>query len=110
MLVKELYKKQEELDRYILDKKSLHGSDRLEITGKKVTALMVEAAELANELRSFKYWSDKGPNVREAKEEYVDCLHFVLSIGNDLFNDTDEIIEYYTEKYNENIKRQDNGY
>lgn len=58
-------------------------------------ALLVELGECANEWRGFKFWSTD----QEAKtkvetyygtgiyhnpllEEYVDCLHFILSIGN----------------------------
>ena len=45
-------------------------------------ALQVEVGELANETRCFKFWSLKKPS--EASiilEEYVDCLHFILSLG-----------------------------
>jgi dimeric dUTPase (all-alpha-NTP-PPase superfamily) len=48
----------------------------------KVLALLVELGELANETRCFKFWSDKPASERKVTlEEYVDCLHFVLSIG-----------------------------
>jgi dimeric dUTPase (all-alpha-NTP-PPase superfamily) len=77
-----------------------HGEDRLV---KKILALMVELGELANEWRGFKFWSnDQEPRTRHVEpdiehfdktrearwkesnpllEEYVDCLHFILSIG-----------------------------
>ena len=50
----------------------------------RIMALLVELGELANEWRGFKFWS----NNRQGKkpvilEEYVDCLHFILSIGNE---------------------------
>ena len=61
---------------------------------KKILALQVELSELANEWRGFKFWSeDQEPAAivytnRYIKdpllEEYVDCLHFILSIGNEL--------------------------
>lgn len=48
-------------------------------------ALLVEIGELANETRCFKYWSNKPASEREViLEEYVDGLHFILSIGIDL--------------------------
>jgi dimeric dUTPase (all-alpha-NTP-PPase superfamily) len=65
---------------------------------KLVLALLVELGELANEQRSWKFWSkDKKPRVRKARkpymnledaefynpllEEFVDGLHFVLELG-----------------------------
>lgn len=47
-----------------------------------VIALLVEVGELANELRSFKHWSqDQEPRSEKALEEWADCLHFIASIG-----------------------------
>ena len=41
--------------------------------------------ELANELRFFKYWSIKPLSAKSViTEEYIDALHFLLSIGLDL--------------------------
>lgn len=69
---------------------------------KKILALQVELGELANEWRGFKFWShDQEPRTEMYKfsplhneplivkmnpllEEYVDCLHFILSIGSEL--------------------------
>lgn len=43
---------------------------------------MVELAELANETRCFKFWNTKGPSERAiVLEEYVDSIHFILSLG-----------------------------
>jgi dimeric dUTPase (all-alpha-NTP-PPase superfamily) len=63
-------------------------------------ALFVELGELANEVRSFKFWSIK--NASEKKvilEEYVDGIHFIgsLSIAHDIkpkfiLNDTISIL------------------
>lgn len=48
----------------------------------QILALEVELGELANETRCFKYWSNKPPAAKEVIiEEYVDGLHFILSIG-----------------------------
>ena len=51
---------------------------------KRIMALLVELGELANEWRGFKFWSSNptGKNLT-ILEEYVDCLHFILSIGNE---------------------------
>jgi dimeric dUTPase (all-alpha-NTP-PPase superfamily) len=44
--------------------------------------LIVELAELANEVRSFKFWSYKPPSSKEIiLEEYVDGLHFISSFA-----------------------------
>lgn len=46
-------------------------------------ALLVELGELANEVKSFKYW--KNPDNRiidndKLREEFADCVHFALSL------------------------------
>ena len=93
-----LFDMQRVLDQRIIDKHpELKNQNNLEW---KVLALQVELGECANEWRGFKKWSnDQKPRLegsRGAKdflgapiieyynpllEEYVDCLHFILSIG-----------------------------
>lgn len=69
---------------------------------KKILSLQVELGELANEQRSWKFWSTRQIPVEPSEttrwldgrcytvikhpllEEYVDCLHFTLSIGLEL--------------------------
>lgn len=78
MNLNKLFSMQEELDRYIQTNKGVSE----DLFGKKGLALIVELAELANETRAFKFWSDKGPSEREViLEEYVDSIHFLLSLG-----------------------------
>lgn len=49
---------------------------------KRTLALQVEFNEFLNELPElFKFWSFKKNNYQKALEEYVDCVHFLLSIG-----------------------------
>ncbi|MDR2557600.1 MAG: dUTP diphosphatase [Mycoplasmataceae bacterium] len=75
----ELYEKQEHLNNLILEK---HQLTRDSILQETKLATLVELAELANEVRSFKYWSYKGMNDRSiVLEEYVDGIHFALTIG-----------------------------
>lgn len=77
----ELYKIQKELDDRIYEEHNLEGKNLIPA---KILALQVELGELANETRCFKFWSNKGPSSKETiLEEYVDCLHFILSIGLD---------------------------
>lgn len=75
--------------------------EELENNDWKFLALQVELGELANEWRGFKVWSDdQEPRIAENEwkypdgpplkrnpllEEYVDGLHFILSLGNDLY-------------------------
>ncbi|WPC41866.1 dUTP diphosphatase [Clostridium sp. JS66] len=59
-----------------------HELDQTSLLSKKVLALQVELAELANETKCFKYWSSKSASNRNiVLEEFVDCLHFILSLG-----------------------------
>lgn len=80
---KKLFEMQAALDRHIIEDKDLEGQDLLD---KKILALLVELGELANELPEvFKFWSGKKKNNYEkALAEYIDGLHFILSIGLDL--------------------------
>ncbi|WP_138206420.1 dUTP diphosphatase [Haloimpatiens lingqiaonensis] len=75
-----LFSLQRDLNNHIEQAHHLTGP----LLSKKILALQVEIGELANETRCFKYWSNKGPSSKSViLEEYVDCLHFILSIGLD---------------------------
>lgn len=82
MNLPQLFQMQKVLDERIVQE---HGIEGKVLLLEKVVALRVELAELANETRCFKYWSDKPAAEREViLEEYVDGLHFILSIGLEL--------------------------
>ncbi|QQK75069.1 dUTP diphosphatase [Salicibibacter cibarius] len=102
MNLTKLFETQKALDDRIIEKHGLQDMDRLPYL---IIALQVELGECANEHRGFKYWSEDqeprnkvftmnpGENDQEAPlggyknpllEEYVDCLHFILSIGLEL--------------------------
>ncbi|MDX8046656.1 dUTP diphosphatase [Gracilibacillus sp. S3-1-1] len=77
-----LFTMQRELDNYILAQHDLKNEN---VFDKKVLALLVEVGELANETRCFKYWSVKPASEKSViAEEYVDGIHFILSLGLDL--------------------------
>ncbi|WP_164216825.1 dUTP diphosphatase [Virgibacillus sp. YIM 98842] len=77
-----LYDMQRELDNYIEANNDLHNKD---VFQEKYLALLVELGELANETRCFKFWSMKQPSERDIiLEEYVDGIHFLLSLGNEI--------------------------
>ena len=99
MNIQKLFEMQRQLDlRIEQEHPRQEGEDRL---AKKILALQVELGELANEWRGFKFWSGRQEPVTEdlrvvdykesgeailetynpLLEEYVDCLHFILSIG-----------------------------
>lgn len=78
MKLSQLFTMQQELDSFI--QKNREGN--ADVFKEKGLALLVELAELANETRSFKFWSTKGPSETEViLEEYVDSIHFLLSLG-----------------------------
>ena len=58
---------------------------------KKVLAAQVELGELANEWRGFKFWSGDQKRRYKTLEEFVDVLHFVLSIGIELGYQTNAV-------------------
>lgn len=78
----ELYKMQYELDERILKEKGLQQTQQ--ITDMKIIAFKVELAELLNEIKAFKYWSNKPPSEKSViLEELVDGIHFLLGIAID---------------------------
>jgi len=88
MNLQNLFKTQKLLDNRIVDEHNLHGQDLLP---QKILALQVELGELANELPEiFKFWSNKKNDYEKALGEFVDGLHFILSIGNDLDSEIDK--------------------
>jgi len=109
MNLQKLFELQRQLDEHIeREHPRQPDEDRL---AKKILALQVELGELANEWRGFKFWSnDQKPRYETVEailhgynhagngvpasieevyrqpllEEYVDALHFILSIGLEL--------------------------
>lgn len=70
---------QKKLDERIVKEKGLEAKD---LVANTYVALDVELGEMANEARWFKHWSnDQEPRKESLLEEYVDALHFFLSIA-----------------------------
>lgn len=87
---KQLYPLQKVLDARIFD---LHNVTRESTRDARFLALLVELSEFVNETKCFKYWSLKPMSAREViLEEFGDGIHFLLSLGIDL-NDESEYIE-----------------
>lgn len=96
MNLSKLFEMQRVLDERIIKENNIT-HDRLD---NLVLALLDEVGECAKETRCFKDWSKKGPSPKEViLEEYVDGIHFILSLG--LYMDynlhTGELVEHYKE-------------
>jgi dimeric dUTPase (all-alpha-NTP-PPase superfamily) len=79
MNLSQLFMMQKKLDERI---EIEHGLQDESLFERKVLALLVELGELANETRCFKFWSKKPASDKVIiLEEYVDGLHFILSLG-----------------------------
>ena len=77
-----LYQKQAELDQRIADN---HNVNYKTNRPRRTLALLVEIGEFANATRCFKYWSNKSSEPQDiVLDEYVDGLHFFLSLGIDI--------------------------
>lgn len=107
MNLTKLFEMQRVLDERIIEQHGLQGKDLLP---KKILALQVELGELAQEWRGFKFWSkDQQPRYEKKSiafadpggpfeyttypllEEYIDCIHFILSIGITTWHTPDEV-------------------
>ena len=102
----DLYQKQRELDEEIA---ANHGVSYQKTRNKRTLALLVELGEFANATRTFKYWSNKGPESKErVLDEFADGLHFILSLGIDqgykvnsieVFDDNDSLTDNLLKTY-----------
>lgn len=94
--IQDLQEKQKKLDIYI------HKNNNINITKintfqKRLLSLIVEISELSNETMCFKYWKkNKQINQNLVSEEFSDCLHFFLSIANDLEINLSEVEIFYS--------------
>ncbi|MCR8613377.1 MAG: dUTP diphosphatase [Mycoplasma sp.] len=108
---KEIQEKQKELDAFILQKISSVENEKLFLD--RIIALLVEFGEFLNERKDFKYWSiTKNVNKDAQLEEYIDCLHFILSIANIInydveieYSESDKTLkELYLDLFNFSVK------
>lgn len=75
----EMVQKQIELDNRIIKE---HGLENKSLLKKKIIALLVEIGECCNEIQDFKFWKKNlNTDSTKIKEELVDILHFILTIG-----------------------------
>ncbi|MDR1782324.1 MAG: dUTP diphosphatase [Bacilli bacterium] len=72
---------QKKLDETIRNNHHVTNEDTI---NERILAFIVELGEFANETRCFKYWSlKKASEASVILEEYVDGIHFLLSLGID---------------------------
>ena len=96
-----LYQKQAELDARIAENHNVSYATTRE---RRILALLVEIGEFANATRCFKYWSNKPSEALDiVLDEYVDGLHFFLSLGIDI--KTNKKTYNYT-KHVDNLTKQ----
>lgn len=96
---------------------SRNNTDRKSTRIDRYLALMVELGEILKEDECYKYWKsskhtlDNKEYREKAKEEFADLLHFVMSIGIDIYDGgVNEMYEHYLKKNAINIERQNNKY
>ncbi|MBU3210288.1 dUTP diphosphatase [Clostridium algidicarnis] len=76
-----LFKLQKDLNEKIYASKNL---DKSIPNSKNFLALLVELGKLANETKSFEYWSDAKPSKTGVLlDSYIDCFHLILTLGLD---------------------------
>jgi dimeric dUTPase (all-alpha-NTP-PPase superfamily) len=78
MNLQKLFEMQRQLDERIIREKGLEGHDLFNF---QIQALLTELGELSNEWQMFKHWKTNPHPKENILEEYVDGLHFILSIG-----------------------------
>lgn len=78
MDLSKLFEMQKALDERIIKEHGLEGKDLLP---NLILSLQVELGECANEWQGFKHWKVNPQPKEHMLEEYVDCLHFILSMG-----------------------------
>lgn len=97
-----LFMMQKELDTKI---ETQHQLQQEMLFDRKILALLVEVGELANETRCFKFWSVKPPaSIDVILEEYVDGIHFILSLGLEI--DIEPTIQFENKQDKRNVTEQ----
>ncbi|KDE67265.1 hypothetical protein FUSO5_00175 [Fusobacterium necrophorum BFTR-1] len=107
--LKEIWDRQKHFDDIVLKR---IGKTKGEVSNDIKVALTTELGELYNENPIFKFWKEQ-KNIEitdKTREEFADCLHFLISIGQDIFKNEEEMFQWYCKKNDKNLMRQNNGY
>lgn len=80
MKLQHFFEAQERLDAKVVE---VHGLEDKNLTADVTQALYTELGELSNEIGFFKYWKkNKKDDKARQWDEWADCWHFILSLGN----------------------------
>ncbi|MFC5775145.1 dUTP diphosphatase [Ectobacillus antri] len=80
MKLQQFFEAQERLDNKVVEVHNLKGQS---LTANVTMALFVELGELANEIEFFKHWKKNKRNNKDKQwDEWADCWHFLISLGN----------------------------
>ncbi|EFS22112.1 dUTP diphosphatase [Fusobacterium gonidiaformans 3-1-5R] len=107
--LQEIWERQKNFDNIVF---ANAGVTREQVANEIKVALITEIGELYNENPTFKFWKEQ-KNIEitdKTKEEFVDCLHFLISLGQDIFKDEQEMFDWYCKKNDKNLLRQKTGY
>ena len=117
MNLEQLVAKQKYLDDVVVENYNKEHSEKLgfymdhkDFITHRLLGLVVELAELCNEQDLHKYWKKNKKVGGNTLEELADVFHFLLSITHTLGFSGEDLERAYLEKFNVNIKRQENGY
>jgi dimeric dUTPase (all-alpha-NTP-PPase superfamily) len=111
MNLKEFLHEQKVLDDMIISTKNLQSLDPNVRLTNTLLALSVEVSELANEMRTFKHWSNRPMSSKEKLlDEYADVMHFMFSLANQLGFTAEDLEGAYKGKHEVNQHRQNVGY
>ncbi|MBZ4195663.1 dUTP diphosphatase [Mycoplasma tauri] len=86
MNLSRIFEMQKDLDKAISSRNDIDTSNRkiskADFNDMQLLATLVETAEFANEVQTFKYWkANKTVNPEKALEEFADILHFLGSFA-----------------------------
>lgn len=113
LLLKKQLRLQTDFMHYSLD--CMSEKERGEYVREYTLYCIDEFSEMLHEIPFFKLWkkysddpADNALKWQKARMEFVDALHFFLNIALGLGFTAEELFQMYEDKYQENIKRQQN--
>jgi dimeric dUTPase (all-alpha-NTP-PPase superfamily) len=110
-MLKELFRKQDELNRRIgVDCSKLSEEDQQKWILNYCRAMSQELAELTDSV-PWKWWAKYQTfDKQNARVEVVDLFHFLISLAQVLGMSADDLFKTYLQKHQLNHQRQESGY
>lgn len=101
-----IFSMQQKFDSDIVKNRNLGHITKEEWIQKETLAIISELGELLDEV-NFKWWKNpKEVNYCNVKEELIDILHFFVGMCLKIGMTSDEVLDIYLKKNEENFKRQ----